>query len=60
MKTITAKMVLRSHLFVLVAISYLQLANSEIKYILPSTQAATCPSANNCFILSHVIEKNLP
>ena len=50
-----AMMELRSFIiFIFVALSYLDFATSDIRYILPSTKAATCPSANKCFILSHV------
>ena len=51
-------MELRSYIiFVFVALN-LEFTTSDIRYILPSTKAATCPSANNCFILSHVAENN--
>ena len=51
-------MELRSYIFVFVALSYLDFTTCDIGYILPSTETATCPSANNCFILSHVAENN--
>ena len=51
-------MELRSYIFVFVALSYLDFTTSDIRYILPSTKAATCPSANNCFTLSHVAENS--
>ena len=53
-----AIMELRSYIFVFVALSYLDFATSDVRYVLPSAKAATCPSANNCFILSHVAENS--
>ena len=51
-------MELRSYIFVFVALSYLDFTTSDIRYILPSTETTTCPSANNCFVLSHVAENS--
>ena len=50
----------RSYTFIFVALSLLDFAKSDIRYILPSTEAATCPStsASNCFVLAHIAEND--